>query len=268
VEAADRRAVDRRNQLEFDKMNIGLVLSGGGARGIAHLGVLKFLEEKNITISHISGTSAGAIVGAFYAAGYESGRIAEIIKTVNFFSLIRPAFSSTGFFKSEKISAVYSKHLPANFEELKTPLWVSAINVEKGKTTFFQSGNLYKPILASCCLPMFFQPIEINNNLYMDGGILNNLPVEPLLTLCDKIIGVNVNSTDDHFKPKNMTKITQRCIELAISCNVGLRRKYCDLYIEPSRLKTCSMFNLTNIDDLIRYGYDEIKSLWDTVDIT
>lgn len=248
-------------------MKIGLVLSGGGARGIAHLGVLKFLEEKNITISHISGTSAGAIVGAFYAAGYESGRIAEIIKTVNFFSLMRPAFSATGFFKSEKISAIYSKHLPQSFEELKTPLWVSAIDVEKGKTTFFQQGDLYKPILASCCLPMFFEPIKINNNLYMDGGILNNLPVEPLIPLCDKIIGVNVNSTDDHFKPKNMTKITQRCIELAISCNVELRKKYCDLYIEPSRLKTCSMYNLTIIDDLIRYGYDEINGLWDTVDL-
>jgi len=141
-------------------MNIGLVLSGGGARGIAHLGVLKFLEEKNITISHISGTSVGAIVGAFYAAGYESGRIAEIIKTVNFFSLIRPAFSSTGFFKSEKISAVYSKHLPANFEELKTPLWVSAINVEKGKQHFFNQEISISLYWQAAACPCFFNPLK------------------------------------------------------------------------------------------------------------
>lgn len=242
-------------------------MSGGGARGLAHLGVIKFLEEKNITVNFISGTSAGSIIGAFYAAGYESGRIQEIIKSVNFFNLMRPAFSATGFFKSEKISAIYSKHLPATFEELKTPLWVSAIDVEKGTTTFFQHGDLYKPILASCCLPMFFEPIQIDSNFYMDGGILNNLPVEPLIDKCDKIIGVNVNPTDNHFKPRNMTRITQRCIELAISCNVELRKNYCHLFIEPVELKTCSMYNIGAIDEIIGYGYNAIRSQWDTLDL-
>lgn len=249
-------------------MKIGLVLSGGGARGVAHLGVLKFLEEKGIKPDYISGTSAGAIVGAFYAAGYESGKIAEMLKAINFFRLMRPAFSVTGFFKSEKISDVYEKYLPPTFEELQTPLWISAVDVERGTTRYFQQGPLYKTILASCCLPMFFEPIEIENNFYMDGGILNNLPVEPLIDKCDKIIGVHVNPTDSHFKPRNMTRITQRCIELSTSCNVESRKNYCDLFIEPTELRNISMYNLSIVDELIGYGYEQIKKQWDTFDLS
>lgn len=249
-------------------MKLGLVLSGGGARGVAHLGVLKFLEEKGIEVNFFSGTSAGAIVGAFAAAGHESGKIAEILKGVNFFSLIRPAFSQTGFFKSEKINSIYSRYLPLTFEELKTPLCVSAIDVEKGTISYFQEGNLYKPILASCCLPMFFEPVEINKSFYMDGGILNNLPVEPLIAHCDRIIGVHVNPTDSHFKPKNMSRITQRCIELSISCNVELRKNYCHLFIEPPELKTVTMYNLSIIDELVGYGYNQIKKQWDTFELS
>lgn len=249
-------------------MKIGLVLSGGGARGAAHLGVLKFLEEKNIQVDYLSGTSAGAIAGAFFAAGYEAGRIAELLKKVNFFSLMRPAFSSAGFFKTEKINSIYSKYLPQTFEELRIPLWISAIDVERGCIHYFQTGELYKPIIASGCLPMFFEPISIGKGLYMDGGVLNNLPVEPLVDKCDKIIGVHVNPTDTHFRPRSMTRITQRCIELAVSCNVEQRRNYCDLFIEPPELKNFTMYNLSRIDDFIGFGYTAIEKQWDTLDLS
>jgi len=244
-------------------MRIGLVLSGGGARGIAHLGVLKFLEEKKVTIDFISGVSAGSIVGAFLAAGYSSDSIIRILKGVNLFTIMRLSFSSAGFLNSEKIQNLYEKYLPKTFEELSTPLWISATDVYHGKTVFFQKGDLYRPILASSCVPMIFEPVKINNSYLVDGGMLNNLPVEPLIDKCDRIIGVHVNPTDDHFRSLTMTKITQRCIELAVRVNVESRRNYCDLFIEPQKLKTYSMYALSKIEDLIQIGYDSAKRKWD-----
>jgi len=243
-------------------MKLGLVLSGGGARGIAHVGVLKFLEEKGIHIDAISGTSAGAIAGSFYAAGYSAARIIEILKTIQIFKLMRPSFSASGFFRTEKISAIYEKYLPATFEELSTSLWISATNVEKGRTKFFMSGELVKPLIASCCLPMLFEPVTIDKSLYVDGGMLNNLPVEPLLDKCDRIIGVHVNPTDDEFHSLSMTRITQRCIELSVKSNVDARKNYCSLFIEPEALKKVSMYSLSAIDHTIKVGYEAIAKKW------
>jgi len=244
-------------------MKIGLVLSGGGARGIAHIGVLKFLEEKKIKISFVSGVSAGSILGAFLAAGYSSESIIRILKSVNLFTIMRLSFSSAGFLNSEKIQNLYEKYLPKTFEELSIPLWISATDIYQGKTVYFQNGDLYRPILASSCVPMIFEPVKIQNAYLVDGGMLNNLPVEPLIDKCDRIIGVHVNPTDDHFRSLTMTRITQRCIELAVRVNVESRRNYCDLFIEPQKLKTYSMYALSKIDELIQIGYESAKKKWD-----
>jgi len=244
-------------------MKIGLVLSGGGARGISHIGVLKFLEEQKVKIDFISGVSAGSIVGAFLASGYSSSSIIKILKGVNLFTIMRLSFSSAGFLNSDKIQRLYEKYLPKTFEELSIPLWISATDVYMGKTVFFQKGDLYRPILASSCLPMIFEPVKIGKSYLVDGGMLNNLPVEPLIDKCEKIIGVHVNPTDDHFRSLTMTKITQRCIELAVSVNVENRRNYCDLFIEPKKLKNFSMYSLNKIDDLIQIGYDSAVQKWD-----
>ncbi len=244
-------------------MKIGLVLSGGVARGIAHLGVLKFLQEKKIPIDYISAVSAGSIFGAFFAANYSAERIIEILKEVNFFKIMRLSFSSSGFLNSVKIQELYEKYLPKTFEQLDIPLWVSATDVGRGKTMFFNSGDLYKPILASCSVPAIFQPVKIEGTYLVDGGILNNLPVEPLIDKCDRIIGVHVNPTDDRFGSFTMAKISTRCIELAVRCNVESRRNYCDLYIEPQKLKTFSMYSLNKIDELIEIGYEAILKKWD-----
>jgi NTE family protein len=243
-------------------MKIGLVLSGGVARGIAHIGIVKFLEEKQVKINAISGVSAGSIIGAFMAAEYSYENILKILKGVNFFTIMRLSFSSGGFLKSEKIQALYEKYLPKTFEELSIPLTISATDVSSGNTVFFDKGDLYKPILASCCVPMVFEPVRIDEAYLVDGGMLNNLPVEPLVNHCDRIIGVHVNPTNDQFKTMTMTKITTRCIELAVKCNVEVRKKHCDIFVEPEKLKTYSMYDISHIDELVVIGYDGIKDAW------
>ena len=140
---------------------IGLVLSGGGARGVAHLGVLKTLEENDISIDVISGTSSGSIVGALYCHGYSPDEIFRIAQDANVFRHLRPALNFTGLIRIDGFSEILLKYLPHNsFDELRIPLSVATTNINDGVTTFFDSGELIKPILASSCIPVIFNPLE------------------------------------------------------------------------------------------------------------
>src|SRR4051812_29128314 len=131
-------------------MKIGLALSGGGARGVAHLGVLKALLEHGIEPAMISGVSAGAIAGSLYAAGYQPDEILEIIISTKMFRFLRPAMSRVGILKMDRTDAIYLKYLTGNsFEALKIPLIVSATNLNRGETVYFDRGELIKPIQAS-----------------------------------------------------------------------------------------------------------------------
>jgi predicted acylesterase/phospholipase RssA len=156
----------------------GLVLSGGGARGFAHLGVIKALEEVDIIPSIISGTSAGAIVAAFYAAGYNPEEIIEIALQGNFFSFSNLLLNKSGLFNMQSFERIYKAHFKQNLiEKLPIPICITATDIIKGKPKYFTSGSISKALLASSCLPMVFEPIKYNDTLYLDGGILNNLPV-------------------------------------------------------------------------------------------
>lgn len=144
----------------MQKKTIGLVLSGGGARGFAHLGVMKALTELGIHISEISGTSAGAIAGSLFAAGYAPDQILEIIEETNVFDFLRPVFNKPGLSSMEKVEEVLSNYLSDDsFESLQIKLFVNATDLNSGEEIFFSSGPLIKPIVASACIPVIFSPV-------------------------------------------------------------------------------------------------------------
>ncbi len=175
-------------------MKTGLVLSGGGVRGIAHIGAIKALEEMNIVPSHVAGTSAGAIIGALYAAGIGWEEILDFIKTVELFSLKKYALGKPGFVDTEKFYDRFKDLLPNdNFEALKKPLYITATNMLTGNLNVFSKGELIRPILASAAFPGVFAPVKIEEGYYSDGGILNNFPTDLIKTHCDQLIGVYVN---------------------------------------------------------------------------
>ncbi len=238
-------------------MKIGLVLSGGGARGVAHLGVIKALEELSIQINIISGTSFGAVAGAFYADGYSPDDIFKLIVKTNLFKMVQPAINWRGLLSIEKTELLFDQYLTAKtFEELKLPLTVVATNVKKGKSKFFYSGALVKPILASACLPVIFKPVEIGNKLYIDGGILNNLPVEPLIGHCDRIIGVHTNPLDAKNKPANMKAVFERTMMMTINYNVYARKNKCDIFLEPKALRGYNVFDFKKAPEIFEIGYE------------
>jgi len=240
-------------------MTYGLALSGGGARGIAHLGVLQALEEYNIKPSAISGTSAGAIIGAFYASGFTPSAILDIIEKTSFFRLLRPALSTSGLLQIDSLGEVFHDYLQDSFESLKLPLTINATNLDKGEITYFSKGELIRPMLAASCIPAIFKPMEINNFRYVDGGMLNNLPVEPFVNTDHKIIGVHTNPIDHDFQGTNAKVIIERCLLMAISGNTVLRTNKCHYFIEPPLLGKYGGMDISKASKLFEIGYTYTK---------
>src|SRR5438105_4700045 len=152
---------------------INIILSGGGARGIAHLGVIKALLENDFRINAISGVSSGAIAGAFIAKGLTPEEVLEVAVENSNFNIRRPPFR-LGFFNKNIMEQVLHKYFPSDsFSDLKIPLYISATNINTSTTDYFSSGELIKPLIASSALPVLFSPVEINGFQYLDGGMLN-----------------------------------------------------------------------------------------------
>jgi len=248
--------------------DIGIVLSGGGARGIVHIGVLKALDEIGVKFDRISGTSAGAIIGALYAYGYKPDDILKIVQNAKLFNLVKLAFTNSGLLDIHSLRKTLEAYLDCElFENLKIPLVINAVNLESGKTAYFDEGPLIQPILASSAVPIIFKPVTINGVSYIDGGIQNNLPVEPLMGNCKKIIGVHSNPADEHYRVGNFRSVLERTLLLAIRSNTESRLKLCDLVIEPPGMKSVRAFEYSKIKDIFEIGYRYTHQLFETTDI-
>jgi NTE family protein len=177
---------------------LGIALGGGGARGIAHLGVLKVLDEMDIHPKIVSGTSFGAIIGAFYCSGYSWREIVRIEKKVKWIKMVDVSLQG-GLMRGEALGKVLADYLPATFEELEKPLSVVATNLESGKRVVISSGDLIIGLRASSCFPGIFQPVELNGMILIDGGMVDNVPISALEPYnVDATIAVNVNASLDY----------------------------------------------------------------------
>jgi NTE family protein len=241
-------------------MKIGLVLSGGGARGFAHLGIIKALEELGVTISEISGTSAGAIAGAFYCYGHKPDQILEIVSSTGFLKSVRPAWSWTGLLSMDGFKEVMHKYLPENsFESLKIPLTVATTEIRHGKIAYFDSGELISRVIASSTIPALFNPMILDGHVYVDGGIMDNLPVRPLVGKCDFIIGSHSNPVEQRFDIKNVKEVTERSLLIAINVGSSHSKAHCNVVIEPPELGKFSTFDLSKGKEIFEIGYRYVK---------
>jgi NTE family protein len=242
--------------------SIGMALSGGGSRGIAHLGILKAFDEAGLKISMMSGTSAGAIVGLFYCSGYSPDNIMEIIRETRLIKYVRPAISKSGLLKLESIVGIFKRYIKNDtFDDLNIPLVVSSTNIKKGKNKFFGDGSLIWSVLASCAVPVIFQPVKIGEDYYVDGGVLNNLPVEPLIGQCDVVVGSNCNPVSEAYEPGNMRSLLERSLLMAINLNTFSKREICDLFLEPAELKRFGGFDFSKATEIFEIGYDYGQSM-------
>ncbi len=236
---------------------IGLTLSGGGMRGIAHIAVLQALEEFNLTPAVISGTSAGAIVGAFYAYGKTPSEMMEIVRNETFFSRSTLRISRNGIFNPNFLLTIFSKYIPEDdFKALKIPLYVATSELTNGTIEYFCEGKLYEKLLATAAVPFVFPPVIIGNKFYVDGGVLNNLPTEPIQNKYDLLIGSHVNSMG--YEPVNKmstAKEFDRILHLAISNSVYSKKDNCDIFINPPDMLKYSIFKKDGLENMFQEVY-------------
>ena len=238
-------------------MKVGIVLSGGGVRGIAHLGVLSALKKTGIQFSHITGTSAGSIAGAFYAAGIDPEETFNIFMKTKLIKFIRPAFGSLGLINIERTGDIFKTYLPAHIEDLKTPLTICTTNFSEGNVAYFTKGPLIRAIHASCCIPGVFKPIMMDGQMYVDGGVLNNFPVEPLLNKVDYIIGSTCNHLRSVNKIVGITRLMQRTGIMSINHDMERKSKCCNLMIEPKGMGEISTFDTKKAESIYWLAHEE-----------
>jgi NTE family protein len=241
-------------------MKIGLALSGGGARGIAHIVVIKALEEMGLRFSCISGTSAGSMVAALYAYGYSPDEMLDIIQQVKLFKSVKMAWAWSGLLTMGGIEDMLVKFMPENdFGKLKIPLTIAATEICRGETHYFTEGELAKAIMASCSIPAVFSPMSYRDGVYVDGGILDNLPVRPIRKQCDFIVGSHCNQIPPEFDPRNMKVVIERTMLMAINCNTQISKGMCDVVIEPPGLGKYGSFDMTKSMEIFDFAYRHTK---------
>lgn len=241
----------------------GLVLSGGGARGLAHIGVIAALAKHGIHPGIISGSSMGAIVGALYAGGVGTDEMLKIARNRKLHNLFNWTFPRRGGMLNLKLlKQVLEQYLPEDsFSKLKIKLYIVASNISAGREEVFSKGPLHRAVLASASIPIIFEPQIINNQTYVDGGLFNDMPVEPVVGKCRQIIASHVNYNGPEPEITSIRAIAERVYRLAIYQHVRDNFHKCDFIIDPPELREHSIFDFKSIDKLYEIGYRSAENL-------
>lgn len=235
---------------------VGFALSGGGARGFAHLGAIKALEEHEILPDLIAGVSAGSVVGALYCTGYTTEDIMDMFLKEHFKDFADITIPRVSLFNTDGFRDFLSRTLgKRTFRDMQIPLRVIATDLDHGKSTVFKSGVVADAVWASCSIPVIFPPVEINGVNYVDGGVLRNFPVFPIRNECDFIVGVDVNPMKLGDYKKNILSIAERSYNMMFRSNSNEDKKICDLLLEIDDIADYNIFDLKHIKDIVASGY-------------
>ncbi len=244
------------------KYKLGIALGGGGARGFAHLGVLQALYEKEIKPEIISGTSAGSMVGALIADGKTPREVMDILAVKDIFQYSKLRWPREGFFSLEGLGNMLRSNLSVHrIEELNIPLIIAATNLNRGKVEYFDQGEIERCVIASSSIPVIFKPIQLSNSKYADGGIMDNLPVTPLINLCEKVIAVSISPIEESNNLDGILKITSRTFQLSVNAQAKELRDQCAVFIEPPGIRKYEVFDLKHSEELYELGYEHVRKL-------
>lgn len=255
-----------------DLPKFGIALSGGGARGIAHIGVLQALEEFGIKPGVVSGTSMGAIVGVFYAAGYSPKEMLKLLVDRRFHKMINWHMPFSGLIDIGQVEKVMAEIIGKDdFSSLKIPFYCAVTNLNSGLEEIKSQGKLFRWVMASASIPVVFEPQVIEGQTYVDGGLLNNLPAEAIREKCQVLIGVHVNHNGPEEEVKGLKTVAERAFRLGIAQNVEKSRKICDFVIEPPEAREFSTFNFNRAEEIYQVGYNatinQIMKLFEDINL-
>ena len=253
---------------QLSTQEFGLVLSGGGALGFAHIGAIKALEEYGIEPKYVAGTSMGAIIGVMYAAGYSADEIMQIVKEDRLYKVgrlitMQSALRNSGMSTHKTLLRELAELIPHNsFDSLERKFMVCVTSVETGEAVYRHKGGYLKEyVAASASIPGVFEPIIIDSVRYIDGGIVDNLPVSQLLALNPQlfIIGVDVLPFVENYEAKNSIDMLLWMSRLFQSKNMDPNRAKCDWLIQSFALNEYHGFEFKRYKEIYQYGYDAMK---------
>lgn len=245
---------------------LGIALGSGGARGVAHIGVLKALDEAGIKPDFITGCSMGSVVGAAYAAGLEPETICDIILKLKPAELMEPTIKKGGLFSSSRIAKVIERHIGnPDFKDLKIPFRCVAVDLYSQTEKCFSEGKVIDAVVASSCMPTIFTPTENDGKLYIDGGILDRVPVEPLIGMgAEKIVAVDVLGKQTMVNDLSTINVLLQIIGIMDYRITKFRQEKLkdkiDIWIEPD-LGDMTQYAFKNFDFAYRQGYAAGKNL-------
>ena len=260
------------NKKDKEVPRFGITLSGGGARGFAHIGVLGALEKYGIKPQVISGTSMGAIVGVFYAAGYPPKDLLKLLMEQKFHKLVKWHKPLSGLVDLDKIKKLLDNVIGRDdFSSLKKPFYCAVTNLNSGLMEIKSEGELFKWVVASASIPVVFEPQVIDGQTYVDGGLLNNLPAESIRDECQFLIGVHVNHNGPEEDVKGVKTVAERAFRLGIAQNVEKSKVLCDFFIEPPEARNYSTFAFNKAEEIYEIGYREteekLRNLFNDIDL-
>lgn len=247
------------SQAPFTPIKLGVALSGGAARGFAHIGVLQAIEELGLPLGAVSGTSMGAIIGSLYASGLPPQDILEIARKTPWIKLIN--FSpSGGLFSERKLEDFLSKYLPRDFSRLQLPFAAVATDVVSGRSLYLHSGDLPRAVMASAAYPGLFGAIEREGLFLIDGGVLDNLPVDAARFLgSERVIASDVTYDPDSEAelPGSVIELGRRAVDImqAQLTRVRLSMNPPEVYVRPD-LRGIGLESFGKLDKIWRLGYD------------
>ncbi len=238
---------------------VGLALSGGGARGFSHIGVLMAFEYFGIHPDIMSGVSAGSIAAALYGAGLSPQDIIECFTYASKFGdFTEWSLPKEGFMKLDRFGKLLESWLPVkNLEDMKIPTVICATDLDHGNSVGWGKGEIVPRVLASCSIPIIFNPVRIKGVNYVDGGVLRNLPAWAIRDYCDNLYGCNCSP----MKKRNTNKmsiidITYRTVHLMMKSNTPQDLRLCDHVIEIESLSNVRTFDLSSMKKGVTAGYD------------
>lgn len=235
---------------------IGYALSGGFIKGFAQLGVIQALLEHDIKPDILSGVSAGALAGVFYADGNEPYKVLDYFSGHKFQDLTKLVIPKKGLFELSEFTDFLRTNLKAKkLEDLQIPLIITATDLDHGRMVLFRQGSIAERVAASCCMPVLFSPVNIEGIHYVDGGLMMNLPVSSIRDLCEKVIAINVSPIMAEDYKMNIVSIALRSFHFMFRANTFPEREKADLLIEPYNLYGYSNTELEKAEEIFEQGY-------------
>ncbi|MDA3883191.1 MAG: patatin-like phospholipase family protein [Bacteroidales bacterium] len=238
-------------------MKIGLALGGGAVLGAAHVGALKALEEKNISVDYITGTSIGAFVGALFAFGKTWEDMVKISSELKWIDISAVSLSRYGLLSNKKLGDFIIKHIgDKNIEDADIDLAIVATDVSTGEKVVFDKGSVVTAVLASTCIPGIFMPIETQNLMLVDGGVVENVPTRTLKERgAEYLIGVDLNAMNSYKKPENILDVILNSFHFIMKNATYSQTENVDLLIQPD-LSAFNRSDMNQVKQLIEKGYE------------